>query len=53
MVDNKNNDRLAHALEWCRERKIKNQLNVFSRGSKKKPDKGNSTKKAFNKTEAK
>lgn len=49
MVDNKINDRLGHALEWCRERNIKNRLDLFGQGSKKKPGKGNINKKEFNK----
>ena len=51
MVDNKNNDRLEHALKWCRERKVKNRLNLFNRERKKKLAKGNLNKKEFNSPE--
>ena len=36
MVDDEYNDRLGHALKWCRKRNIKNRLNLFDRGDKKK-----------------
>lgn len=36
MVNDKKEDRLSHALEWCRKRKIKNRLDLFNRKHKKK-----------------
>ena len=47
MVSNKDNDRLKHALKWCREHEVKNQLNMFNRERKKKLAKGNLDKKEF------
>lgn len=36
MVDDRDNDRLSHALRWCREHKVKARLNLFNRKRKKK-----------------
>ena len=35
MVDDKDNDRLSHALRWCREHEVKARLNLFNRKRKK------------------
>lgn len=42
MTSDKNEDRLSHALEWCKEREIKNRLDLFSKKRKKKSVKGES-----------
>lgn len=48
MVNNEDNNRLDHALEWCRKHKLKlDRLNLFNRGRKKKSAKGNLSKKEF------
>lgn len=48
MAGNKDNDRLDHALEWCKEHKIKSdRLDLFNRERKKKLAKGNLGKKEF------
>lgn len=40
MVNNDNNDRLDHALEWCEKHKLKlNRLDLFNRKRKKKKKK--------------
>ena len=45
MTNNKNEDRLSHALEWCKKHEIKNRLNLFNKKHKKKSIKGNFNKK--------
>ena len=48
MVNDKDNDRLDRALEWCKKHKLKlDRLNLFNRGRKKKVAKGNLSKKEF------
>ena len=47
MVNNKDNDRLSHALEWCRKHEVKTRLNLLYRKYKKKSAKGNLSKKEF------
>lgn len=48
MIDNKDNDRLGHALEWCKKHKLKSdRLDLFNRKRKKKLVKGNLSKKEF------
>jgi len=48
MINNEDNDRLDHALEWCKKHKLKlDRLNLFNRGRKKKGVKGNLSKKEF------
>jgi len=48
MVDDGDNDRLDHALEWCKKHKLKlDRLDLFNRKRKKKLDKGNLSKKEF------
>ena len=47
VVNNKDNDRLEHALRWCREHEVKNRLDLFNRGHKKKLTKGDLNKKEF------
>ena len=47
MVNDKDNDRLGHALEWCRKHEVKTQLNLLYRERKKKSDRGNFSKKEF------
>ena len=47
MVDDRDNDRLSHALRWCREHEVKARLNLFNRKRKKKLGKGNLGKKEF------
>lgn len=48
MVDNGYDDRLDHALEWCKEHKLKlDRLDLFNRKRKKKLAKGNLSKKEF------
>lgn len=47
MTNDKNEDRLSHALKWCKEREIKNRLNLFSKKRKKRSVKGNLSKKEF------
>lgn len=48
MIDNGDNDRLDHALEWCKKHKLKlDRLNLFNRKRKKKLIKGNLNKKEF------
>jgi len=48
MVNDRNNDRLDHALEWCKKHKLKlDRLNLFNRKRKKKSAKGNLSKKEF------
>ena len=47
MIDNKDNDRLDHALEWCRKHEVKTRLDLFNRECKKKLAKGNLDKKEF------
>jgi len=48
MVNDGDNDRLDHALEWCKKHKLKlDRLNLFNRGRKKKLAKGNLGKKEF------
>ena len=48
MVDNGDNDRLDHALEWCKKHKLKlDRLDLFNRKRKKKLAKGNLNKKEF------
>lgn len=48
MVNNDNDDRLSHALEWCKKHKLKlNRLDLFKRKRKKKSAKGNLSKKEF------
>lgn len=50
MVNNEDNDRLDHALEWCKKHKLKSdRLDLFDRGRKKKLAKGNLSKKEFKK----
>lgn len=45
---NNNNDRLNHALEWCKKHKLKSdRLDLFNRERKKKLAKGNLSKKEF------
>ena len=48
MVDNKDNDRLDHALEWCKKNKLESdRLKLFNRKRKKKLVRGNLDKKEF------
>ena len=48
MVNNEDNDRLDHALKWCKKHKLKSdRLNLFNRERKKKSVKGNLSKKEF------
>ena len=48
MVNNKDNDRLSHALEWCKKHKLESdRLDLFNRQRKKKLAKGNLSKKEF------
>ncbi|MBA7498304.1 hypothetical protein ES704_01039 [subsurface metagenome] len=48
MVNDKDNDRLDHALEWCKKHKLKSdRLNLFNRERKKKSVRGNLSKKEF------
>jgi hypothetical protein len=47
MTNDKDEDRLSHALKWCKEREIKNRLDLFSKKHKKKLVKGNLSKKEF------
>ena len=47
MVDDEDNDRLDHALRWCREHEVKTRLNLLYWGRKKKSAKGNLDKKEF------
>ena len=48
MVNDKDNDRLDHALEWCKKHKLESdRLDLFNRGRKKKLAKGNFGKKEF------
>jgi len=48
MVNDKDNDRLDRALEWCKKHKLKlDRLNLFNRKRKKKSAKGNLGKKEF------
>ena len=48
MVDNRDNDRLDYALEWCKKHEIKlDRLDLFNRERKKKLAKGNLSKKEF------
>jgi len=48
MVDNGYNDRLDHALEWCKKHELKlDRLDLFNRKRKKKLVKGNLSKKEF------
>jgi hypothetical protein len=48
MVNDGDNDRLDHALEWCKKHKLKlDRLNLFNRERKKKSAKGNLGKKEF------
>ena len=44
---NNNNDRLDHALKWCREHEVKTRLDLFNRERKKKLVRGNLNKKEF------
>jgi len=40
MVNNKDNDRLSHALEWCKKHKLKSdRLDLFNQERKKKKKK--------------
>lgn len=45
MTNDKNEDRLSHALEWCKKREIKNRLNLFNKKRKKKLVKEDYSKK--------
>jgi len=48
MVNDEDNDRLDHALEWCKKHKLKlDRLNLFNRERKKKLVKRNLGKKEF------
>jgi hypothetical protein len=48
MVNDKDNDRLDHALEWCKKHKLESdRLDLFNRHRKKKLAKGNLSKKEF------
>jgi len=48
MANDEFNDRLDHALEWCKKHKLKSdRLDLFNRGRKKKSAKGNLSKKEF------
>lgn len=47
MVNNDNDDRLDHALRWCREHEVKTRLDLLYRKRKKKSVKGNFSKKEF------
>ena len=48
MVNDEDNDRLDHALEWCKKHKLESdRLNLFNWERKKKLAKGNLSKKEF------
>jgi len=48
MVNNEDNDRLNHALEWCKKNKLESdRLKLFNREHKKRLAKGNLNKKEF------
>ncbi len=48
MVSNKDNDRLDHALEWCKKNKLESdRLKLFDRERKKRSARGNLNKKEF------
>jgi len=49
MVNDKDNDRLGHALEWCRKHEVKTRLDLLYRKRKKKSTKENLNKKEFKK----
>ena len=38
MTSDKDEDRLSHALEWCKKREIKNRLDLFDKKRRKKGD---------------
>jgi len=47
MANNEDNDRLGHALEWCRKHEVKTRLNLLYRKREKKSARGNLSKKEF------